>query len=51
MIGPDNICTEPQLLFHSSGDVAQAQQHYLKAIALVHKASPHHDVVYANFAA
>ncbi len=32
------------------GDVAQAQQHYLKAIALVHKDHPHYDVVYANFA-
>ena len=32
------------------GDVAQAQQHYLKAIALVHKAHPRYDVVYANFA-
>ena len=32
------------------GDVAQAQQHYLKAIALVHKDEPRYDVVYANFA-
>lgn len=32
------------------GDVAQAQQHYLKAIALVHKDHPDYDVVYANFA-
>jgi tetratricopeptide (TPR) repeat protein len=32
------------------GDDAQAQQHYLKAIALVHKDHPHYDVVYANFA-
>jgi tetratricopeptide (TPR) repeat protein len=32
------------------GDVAQAQQHYLKAIALVHKDHPSYDVVYANFA-
>ena len=32
------------------GDVAQAQQHYLKAIALVHKDHPRYDVVYANFA-
>jgi tetratricopeptide (TPR) repeat protein len=32
------------------GDVAQAQQHYLKAIALVHTAHPTYDVVYANFA-
>jgi tetratricopeptide (TPR) repeat protein len=32
------------------GDVAQAQQHYLKAIALVHKDHPQYDVVYANFA-
>ena len=32
------------------GDVAQAQQHYLRAIALVHKDYPRYDVVYANFA-
>jgi tetratricopeptide (TPR) repeat protein len=32
------------------GDDAQAQQHYLKAIALVHKDHPHYDVVYANVA-
>ena len=32
------------------GDDAQAQQHYLKAIAIVHKAHPGYDVVYANFA-
>lgn len=32
------------------GDVAQAQQHYLKALALVYKDHPHYDVVYANFA-
>ena len=32
------------------GHVDEAQQHYLKAIALVHKAQPHYDVVYANFA-
>ena len=32
------------------GDVTQAQQHYLKAIALVHKDHPKYDVVYANFA-
>jgi len=32
------------------GDVAQAQLHYLKAIALVHKDHPRYDVVYANFA-
>jgi tetratricopeptide (TPR) repeat protein len=32
------------------GDVAQAQQHYLKAIALVYKDHPRYDVVYANFA-
>ena len=32
------------------GDVAQAQQHYIKAIALVHKDHPGYDVVYANFA-
>jgi|SRR5215217_3632828 len=32
------------------GDVAQAQQHYLKAVALVYKDHPGYDVVYANFA-
>jgi len=32
------------------GDVAQAQRHYLKAIALVHRDHPRYDVVYANFA-
>jgi tetratricopeptide (TPR) repeat protein len=32
------------------GDVAEAQQHYLKALALVHKEHPRYDVVYANFA-
>lgn len=32
------------------GDVAQAKQNYLKAIALVHKDHPRYDVVYANFA-
>jgi tetratricopeptide (TPR) repeat protein len=32
------------------GDVAEAQQHYLKALALVHKDHPRYDVVYANFA-
>ena len=32
------------------GDTAQAQEHYLKAIALVHKDHPQYDVVYANFA-
>lgn len=32
------------------GETAQAQQHYLKAIALVHKAHPRYDVVYANYA-
>jgi tetratricopeptide (TPR) repeat protein len=32
------------------GDTAQAQKHYLKAIALVHKDHPTYDVVYANFA-
>src|SRR5919198_5183371 len=32
------------------GDVAQAQQHYLKALALVHKDHPDYDVVYANLA-
>ncbi len=32
------------------GNVGEAQQLYLKAIALVHKAHPRYDVVYANFA-
>jgi tetratricopeptide (TPR) repeat protein len=32
------------------GDVARAQQHFLKAIALVYKDHPEYDVVYANFA-
>src|SRR5688572_370867 len=32
------------------GQVAEAQQHYLKAISLVHKDHPRYDVVYANFA-
>lgn len=32
------------------GDVAQAQQHYLKALSLVYKDHPQYDVVYANFA-
>ena len=32
------------------GDTAQAQQHFLKAIALVHTDHPRYDVVYANFA-
>ena len=32
------------------GDVEQAQQDYLKAIALVHTDHPQYDVVYANFA-
>jgi tetratricopeptide (TPR) repeat protein len=32
------------------GDAAQAQRHYLTAIALVHKDHPDYDVVYANFA-
>ena len=32
------------------GDPAQAQQHYLKALALVYKDHPRYDVVYANFA-
>ena len=38
------------LALEALGDVAQAQQHYLKAIALVHKDHPTYDVVYANFA-
>jgi tetratricopeptide (TPR) repeat protein len=32
------------------GEITEAQQHYLKAIALVHKDHPLYDVVYANFA-
>jgi tetratricopeptide (TPR) repeat protein len=32
------------------GDVTEAQQHYLKALSLVHKDHPDYDVVYANFA-
>lgn len=38
------------LTYEALGDLAQAQQHYLKAIALVHKDHPQYDVVYANFA-
>jgi len=38
------------LAMEALGDVAQAQQHYLKAVALVHKDHPRYDVVYANFA-
>ena len=38
------------LAYEALGDVAQARQHYLKALALVHKDHPHYDVVYANFA-
>jgi tetratricopeptide (TPR) repeat protein len=38
------------LAVEALGDVAQAQQYYLKAIALVHKDHPRYDVVYANFA-
>jgi tetratricopeptide (TPR) repeat protein len=38
------------LAIEALGDVAQAQQHYLKALALVHKDHPGYDVVYANFA-
>lgn len=38
------------LAMEALGDVAQAQQHYLKALSLVHKDQPHYDVVYANFA-
>jgi tetratricopeptide (TPR) repeat protein len=32
------------------GNIDEAKKHYLTAIALVHKAHPHYDVVYANFA-
>jgi tetratricopeptide (TPR) repeat protein len=42
----DNLGLASQAL----GDVAQAQQHYLKAISLVYKDHPEYDVVYANFA-
>jgi tetratricopeptide (TPR) repeat protein len=38
------------LAMEALGDVGQAQQHYLKALALVHKDHPRYDVVYANFA-
>ena len=38
------------LAMEALGDVAQAQQHYLKTLALVHKDHPRYDVVYANFA-
>ena len=38
------------LAMEALGDVAQAQQYYLKALALVHKDHPRYDVVYANFA-
>jgi tetratricopeptide (TPR) repeat protein len=38
------------LAMEALGDVAQARQHYLKALALVHKDHPRYDVVYANFA-
>ena len=44
---PGTISASPPRL---SGTSAQAQQHYLKAIALVHKDHPRYDVVYANFA-
>jgi tetratricopeptide (TPR) repeat protein len=32
------------------GNMAEAQQHYLKALKLVYKDHPHYDTVYANFA-
>jgi tetratricopeptide (TPR) repeat protein len=38
------------LAMEALGDVASARQHYLKALALVHKDHPRYDVVYANFA-
>ena len=38
------------LAVEALGDVAQAQKHYLRSIAIVHKDHPHYDVVYANFA-
>ena len=38
------------LAVEALGDVAQAKQHYLKALALVYKDHPRYDVVYANFA-
>jgi tetratricopeptide (TPR) repeat protein len=38
------------LTFEALGDIPQATQHYLKAIALVHQDHRDYDVVYANFA-
>ena len=38
------------LAMEALGDVPQARQCYLKALALVHKDHPRYDVVYANFA-
>jgi tetratricopeptide (TPR) repeat protein len=38
------------LAMEALGDVAAARQHYLEALALVHKDHPRYDVVYANFA-
>ena len=38
------------LAMEALGDDAQARQHYLKTLALVHKDHPRYDVVYANFA-
>jgi tetratricopeptide (TPR) repeat protein len=38
------------LAMEALGNVPQAQQYYLKALALVHKDHPRYDVVYANFA-
>ena len=38
------------LAMEALGEVAEAKQHYLKALALVHKDHPNYDVVYANFA-
>ena len=38
------------LAMEALGNVPQARQYYLKALALVHKDHPRYDVVYANFA-
>jgi tetratricopeptide (TPR) repeat protein len=38
------------LAYEALGDRVKARQHYLKAIALVHKDHPDYDVVYANVA-
>jgi tetratricopeptide (TPR) repeat protein len=38
------------LAYEALGDTARAQQHYLKALDLVHRDHPGYDVVYTNFA-